>query len=196
MQVGIDEVGRGCWAGPLVAAAVAFGAGTQITGLNDSKKLSRSQRELLAAEIRASGAVVIGVGWVWPADIDISGITAAVKSAMSQAVQEVIAQLEGAYDTIIIDGNYNFLPELPRVSTLVRADGLIPQVSAASIIAKVARDRYMADIAAREYPGYGFEKHVGYGTARHIEQLLARGITPLHRKSFKPIQHILLQSNQ
>lgn len=115
---------------------------------------------------------------------------------MSQAVQEVIAQLEGAYDTIIIDGNYNFLPELPRVSTLVRADGLIPQVSAASIIAKVARDRYMADIAAREYPGYGFEKHVGYGTARHIEQLLARGITPLHRKSFKPIQHILLQSNQ
>jgi ribonuclease HII len=196
LQVGIDEVGRGCWAGPLVAAAVAFGAGTQITGLNDSKKLSRSQRELLAAEIRASGAVVIGVGWVWPADIDISGITAAVKSAMSQAVQEVIAQLEGAYDTIIIDGNYNFLPELPRVSTLVRADGLIPQVSAASIIAKVARDRYMADIAAREYPGYGFEKHVGYGTARHIEQLLARGITPLHRKSFKPIQHILLQSNQ
>ncbi len=198
MTIGLDEVGRGCWAGPLVAAAVVLDDNSPvIIGLNDSKKLSRLQRQKLDTIIRAEAAA-IGIGWVWPKAIDISGITAAVKSAMQQAMEQVVGHMQGlnnghAYD-IIIDGNYNFLPEYASAQTMVGADGLVPAVSAASIIAKVARDRYMADRAAAEYPRYGFEKHVGYGTAQHIAMLKVHGVTPLHRMSYKPIKQILLQS--
>ncbi|HEX8182358.1 MAG TPA: ribonuclease HII [Candidatus Saccharimonadales bacterium] len=183
--IGIDEVGRGCWAGPLVAAAVVLDPEIPIAGLQDSKTLSKNQRELLAKLIHANAASV-GIGWVWPEAIDISGITAAVKSAMEQA----IAQIKYPYEAIIIDGNYNFLPQYAHVTTLVKADGLIPEVSAASIVAKVARDDYMATQAV-DYPLYGFERHVGYGTAQHIAALQTHGVTVLHRKSFKPIQALL-----
>lgn len=186
VTIGIDEVGRGCWAGPLVAAAVILDDAQPVAGLNDSKKLSKLQRTRLDAAIRGQ-ALAIGIGWVWPGDIDISGITTAVKRAMEEAVQAIGVP----YDAIIIDGNYNFLPEYSMVRTVVGGDGLIAPVSAASIVAKVARDRYMAEEAAAAYPEYGFERHVGYGTARHIEMLRLHGITPLHRTSYKPIRAFL-----
>lgn len=180
MIVGIDEVGRGCWAGPLVAGAVLLG--DPITGLKDSKKLSKKQREILDAEIRVS-ALSYGLGWVMPAELDEVGLTGAVRLAMERAM----ACITQAYTELIVDGNYNFFPNNPLARAVIGADNLVPAVSAASIIAKVARDKYMAD-AASSYPGYAFEKHVGYGTAAHAAALKTLGICDLHRRSFKPIQ--------
>ncbi len=191
--VGLDEVGRGCWAGPLVAAAVILNPGIPIAGLDDSKKLTKRRREQLDLIIRAE-ALAIGIGWVWPVDIDAYGLTVAVKSAMEQAMSQITEE----YSEIIIDGNYNFLPEYAKrvpVRTVIGADGVIPAVSAASIIAKVARDRYMVEVAAQQYPAYGFDKHVGYGTALHIEMLKLHGVTELHRRSYKPIQRIELRAD-
>lgn len=191
MIVGIDEVGRGCWAGPLVAGAVILRE--PILGLRDSKKLSKIQREKLASQIKIE-AVSIGLGWVWPEDIDRYGLTEAVKRAMSQAVE----QIESDYSEIIIDGNVNYLADFPLckdgsckgITTMVGADDKVPSVSAASIVAKVARDDYMAEQALL-HPGYGFEKHVGYGTAQHISALRSQGVCELHRLSFKPVKAML-----
>jgi ribonuclease HII len=187
--VGVDEVGRGCWAGPLVAAAVMLDDERSIIGIKDSKKLSNAQRERLDTTIREQ-ALAIGIGWVWPAEIDIIGLTAAVRSAMQQAVD----QIQQSYDVVIIDGSYNFLPENVLVRTMVRADALVPAVSAASIIAKVARDSYMTDWAAHTYPLYGFDRHVGYGTALHISALQQYGVTDIHRMSYKPIRRLSLRN--
>jgi ribonuclease HII len=184
MIVGIDEVGRGCWAGPLVAGAVVLAR--PIPGLKDSKKLSKAQRETLAKIIHAE-AVAIGLGWVWPQDIDTGGITAAVKSAMQRALSAIVTE----YDELIVDGNINYFADNPKARAVVKADDLFPSVSAASIVAKVARDNYMAEIAAT-YPGYGFEKHVGYGTALHIASLKTLGVSDIHRKSYKPIRALLV----
>lgn len=183
MIVGIDEVGRGCWAGPLVAGAVLLGE--SIAGLRDSKKLSSTQRERLDATIRVA-AIGYGLGWVTPQEIDTIGLTAAVRLAMERAC----ACIAAPYEQIIIDGNINFFADNPQASTLVHGDDLVPAISAASIIAKVARDRYMTEQAIR-YPGYGFEKHVGYGTAAHSAALQALGVCDMHRKSFKPVRAIL-----
>jgi ribonuclease HII len=183
MIVGIDEVGRGCWAGPLVAGAVLLGE--PIKGLKDSKKLSKIQRERLDAEIRVMAAAY-GLGWVTPQEIDTIGLTAAVKLAMERACEQITMP----YEQIIIDGNLNFFAGNPKASTLVGGDNLVPAISAASIIAKVARDQYMAALSAR-YPGYGFEKHVGYGTAVHSAALKQLGVTDMHRKSFKPVLALL-----
>lgn len=191
--VGIDEVGRGCWAGPLVAAAVILpenftlkdgplGGGVQ---LRDSKKLSKKQRDQLA-EIIHSEALAVGIGWVWPEAIDTGGISAAVKTAMAEA----LAEIDCDYDEVIIDGNINYLPEDSRTKAVIKADDSYPAVSAASIVAKVARDNYMAE-AATHYPGYGFEAHVGYGTAVHIAALHKLGVTDIHRLSYKPIQALV-----
>jgi ribonuclease HII len=180
MIVGIDEVGRGCWAGPVVAGAVALHA--PIPGLKDSKKLSKKQRERLDAEIRVQAAAY-GVGWVTPLELDEIGLTAAVGLAMERA----LAQITVGYDELIIDGNHNFFPQNSKARALIAADNLVPEVSAASIIAKVARDKFMADISAT-YPGYAFERHVGYGTAAHQAAIKELGICELHRRSFKPIQ--------
>jgi ribonuclease HII len=185
ITAGLDEVGRGCWAGPLVAAAVVLSDGIHISGLNDSKKLSRSQREKLALDIQAA-ALSIGIGWVWPEAIDEGGITKAVKSAMEQA----FTQLTIPGDEIIVDGNINYLASNPLARAVIKADGSVAAVSAASIIAKVARDQYMHEIAV-SYPEYGFEQHVGYGTKLHIAALAAHGVTPIHRRSYKPIQALL-----
>lgn len=182
MIVGVDEVGRGCWAGPLVAGAVLLA--TPIEGLKDSKKLSKKQRERLDAEIRATAAY--GLGWVTPAEIDKIGLTAAVRLAMQRAV----AEIQVPYSEIIIDGNLNFLSDNPKSTCLVKADDSIPAVSAASIIAKVARDNYMAELGLR-YPGYGFEKHVGYGTALHRAALTELGVHEVHRRSFAPIKALV-----
>lgn len=182
MIVGIDEVGRGCWAGPLVAGAVVLN--TDIAGLKDSKKLSRLQRERLTLEIEASGAA-IGLGWVTPAEIDEVGLTQAVRLAMERALDALLP----GYERVIIDGNFNFLAHRPGTQAVIKADDSVPAVSAASIVAKVARDNYMNEQALM-YPGYGFESHVGYGTAAHLQALKTRGVTPLHRLSFKPLQRL------
>jgi ribonuclease HII len=183
MIVGVDEVGRGCWAGPLVAGAVLLGE--PIAGLKDSKKLSRLRRSRLDAEIRVH-AVSYGLGWVSPMEIDEIGLTAAVRLAMQRAT----ADIRMPYDEIIIDGNLNFLSDNPKSTCLIKADDTVPAVSAASIIAKVARDNYMIEMA-RLHPGYDFDKHVGYGTAAHIAALKELGVHKLHRRSFAPIKAML-----
>lgn len=182
--VGIDEVGRGCWAGPLVAGAVVLGE--PIEGLRDSKKLSKKRREELAKIIHER-ALAVGIGWVEPADVDSGGITMAVKVAMERA----LAAIDVPFDEVIIDGNINYLPNEPRARAVIKADDSEPAVSAASIVAKVARDQYMEQIAL-EHPVYGFDTHVGYGTAAHIAALTKHGVTPLHRLSYKPIQKIIV----
>jgi ribonuclease HII len=181
--VGIDEVGRGCWAGPVVAGAVILRQ--SIKGLKDSKKLSKKQRETLAVQIQNT-AEAIGLGWVQAAEVDELGLTEAVRLAMRRALE----QIDAPYDEIIIDGNLNFLNEKPKAKAVIKADDSVPAVSAASIVAKVARDKYMAEIAA-DYPDYGFASHVGYGTALHLERLKLHGISDLHRQSFKPIRALV-----
>ncbi len=185
-DIGIDEVGRGCWAGPLVAGAVLLGK--PISGLKDSKKLSKKERERLSALIREQ-AVAIGIGWVWPVEIDRGGLTWAVGAAMKRAFQQISAP----YEQIIIDGNINYFAENTRSKAVIKADETVPSVSAASIVAKVARDAYMVGVA-KEYQGYDFEKHVGYGTAAHIAALELLGITDIHRRSYKPIKAFLLST--
>lgn len=181
--VGIDEVGRGCWAGPLVAGAVILEQ--PIKGLKDSKKLTKKQREKLAAEIQIQ-AKAIGLGWVDAATLDKVGISTAVKMAMERALQQIAIR----YDEVIIDGNLNFLSENPKARAVIKADDNIPTVSAASIVAKVARDSYMAEVAD-QYPDYGFPQHVGYGTALHLERLKLHGVSGLHRLSFKPVRALI-----
>lgn len=184
ITVGIDEVGRGCWAGPLVAGAVILHK--QIPALKDSKKLSKLQRETLDFVIRNSGAS-IGLGWVTPEEIDTLGLTASVGLAMQRALEK----LSDVYDEIIIDGNINYFPENIRARAVIKADDTVPSVSAASIVAKVARDNWMTTEATQLYPMYEFEHHVGYGTKKHIELLQIHGISPIHRKSYKPIKALL-----
>lgn len=183
MILGIDEVGRGPWAGPLVVGAVVLG-GVEIDGLTDSKKLTKRRRELLDIEIRERAAG-FGLGWVHANEIDQIGLSASLVLATKRAVEQV----DASYSEITIDGTINFLKDTTKgryVTTLPKADLLIPSVSAASIIAKVARDRYMAnqdDI----FPGYKFASHVGYGTAAHRAAIEELGVTPLHRLSFAPL---------
>lgn len=180
MLIGIDEVGRGCWAGPLVVGAVFLDK--EISGLTDSKKLSRAKRETLAKQITESGE--IGLGWVSNHEIDEIGLSAALRLAAKRAISQL--SLNTAYE-IIIDGNQNFLPQLSSVKMIVRADSLYPCVSAASIVAKVSRDTYMQEQAVH-FPQYGFEQHVGYGTKQHAAAIKTHGISPLHRRSFAPIK--------
>lgn len=183
MILGIDEAGRGPWAGPLVVGAVVLGC--EIEGLNDSKKLSKKRREALEVEILA-GAQAAATGWVSAKELDELGMSEALRLATRRAVEQIAVP----YHEIIIDGTVNFLKDTTKghyVTTLPKADALIPSVSAASIIAKVARDRYMAELDDR-YPGYGFKSHAGYGVARHRAAIDTLGVTPEHRLSFAPLQ--------
>jgi len=204
ITVGIDEVGRGCWAGPLVAGAVILPENAALTfiwedcppkGQNtkarevrlvDSKKLSKGQRETSAEWIHAN-AVATGLGWVWPTEIDMHGLTWAVKTAMERALAEITLK----YDEIIIDGNINYFAHNSKARAIIKADDSVPAVSAASIVAKVARDRYMTELD-EQYSGYGFAKHVGYGTAAHSSALKMLGVSDIHRQSYKPIQAFLV----
>jgi ribonuclease HII len=129
---------------------------------------------------------VVGLGWAAAAEVDELGLTEAVRLAMERALE----QIEVRYDQIIIDGNLNYFPGNPKAQALIKADDTVPAVSAASIVAKVARDEYMRQVCA-DYPGYGFEQHVGYGTALHLERLKLHGVSALHRRSFKPVQALL-----
>jgi ribonuclease HII len=187
MILGIDEVGRGPWAGPLVVAAVVLGDST-IDGLADSKKLTAKKRNLLSQEILKNAAAV-GLGWVHADELDSIGLGPALALATRRAVEQITVP----YHEIIIDGTTNFLKGTTKesfVSLLPKADSLIASVSAASIVAKVARDRFMTEQAVK-YPEYGFERHMGYGTALHSDALALHGVTPLHRRSFAPIATLL-----
>lgn len=187
--LGIDEVGRGPWAGPLVVGACVLKE--PIEGLTDSKKLSPKRREILAAEIHEKA--FCGLGWVSAEELDKIGLSASLRKACRLAVKEI--QESGVqFNEIIIDGTINFLsatPLAPYVQVLPKADFLIPEVSAASIIAKVARDNYMTEVVAKKYPKYGFEKHVGYGTTLHKAAIEKYGVCSEHRRSFKPIAKAL-----
>ena len=191
MILGIDEVGRGPWAGPLVVGAVILG-GAEIEGLNDSKKLTKKRREALDEVIREQAAAW-ALGWVSAGELDDVGMSQALRLATRRAVKQIQSQCKEedvAFDEIIIDGTVNFLADtaLERyVTVMAKADGLIPSVSAASIIAKVARDQFMTEQDA-VYPGYGFASNAGYGVAKHRAAIERLGVTPLHRLSFAPLQ--------
>jgi ribonuclease HII len=184
MILGIDEVGRGPWAGPLVVGAVVLG-GCVPEGIDDSKKLSKKRREALADAIYET-AQAVGLGWVSANELDQLGMSEALREATRRAVLAI----HTPYHEIIIDGTVNFLSGTPLekyVTVSPKADSLFPSVSAASIVAKVARDRYMTKQDAL-YPNYGFAAHAGYGVARHRQAIEAYGVTPLHRLSFAPLK--------
>ena len=190
MILGIDEVGRGPWAGPLVVGAVVLG-GASIEGLTDSKKLSKKRRETLDIEIRKK-ALGLSLGWVTAEQIDEIGLSAALKLATKLAVE----QIKTPYHEIIIDGTVNFLKGTSKekcVTCLKKADLLVPCVSAASIIAKVARDNFMAK-QDKIHSGYNFTSHVGYGTAEHRLAIEKHGVTKLHRLSFAPLKKYIPNS--
>ncbi|QJU11154.1 ribonuclease HII [Candidatus Saccharibacteria bacterium oral taxon 488] len=191
MILGIDEVGRGPWAGPLVVGAVILG-GVEIEGLNDSKKLTKKCREDLDEVIREQAAAW-ALGWVSARELDDVGMSQALRLATRRAVKQIQSQCKEnnlAFDEIIIDGTVNFLADTALeqyVTVMAKADGLIPSVSAASIIAKVARDNFMVEQDV-VYPGYGFASNAGYGVAKHRMAIERLGVTPLHRLSFAPLQ--------
>jgi len=184
---GIDEAGRGPWAGPVVAGAVILDPQTMsdnlIRGLDDSKKLKAAIREDLLAELKT--VALIGVGQASVDEIDELNILQATFLAMRRAVE----MLGEAPDFALVDGNR--APSLPcPAQTVIKGDGKSLSIAASSIVAKVTRDRGMADLA-QTYPGYGWENNAGYGTKQHQSALRELGVTPEHRKSYKPIQKIL-----
>jgi ribonuclease HII len=181
---GIDEAGRGPWAGPVVAAAVVLDATRIPVGLNDSKKLTEAKREALFSPIMAVARV--GVGIVDAARIDETNILAATLEAMALAV----AQLSPSPTLALVDGNRS--PKLPiPVRTIVGGDAKCLSIAAASIIAKVTRDRIMCELDLK-FPGYEFSRHKGYGTAAHHATLQRLGPCPIHRMSFAPIAKLTM----
>lgn len=179
---GVDEAGRGPWAGPVVAAAVILPRG-RIDGLDDSKKLSRPRREELFAQIVAEG--LVGIGAASAREIERLNILAASLLAMRRAV----ARLPETPDRVAIDGKQ--VTEMPcPVEAIVGGDGRVAEISAASIVAKVTRDRIMVALSQR-YPEYGWADNVGYGVPAHLEGLTRYGATPHHRRTFKPVHKIL-----
>jgi ribonuclease HII len=181
---GVDEVGRGPLAGPVVAAAVILDPECPIDGLADSKKLSERRREALDQVIRER-ALCWALGRAEPGEIDRINILQASLLAMQRAV----AALTTPPGLALVDGNR--APQLAcQVRTIVGGDASEPSISAASIIAKVARDREMVELDAR-YPGYGLAKHKGYPTKQHMEALQALGVSEIHRRSFAPVQRLL-----
>ena len=188
--LGIDEVGRGPYAGPLVIGACILPTDRKtnpwISELNDSKKLSEKKREELYKIIKEHATSA--TGWVTSAELDKIGMSEALRLAARRAVEK-IREEKVPFTEIIIDGISNFLvgTSLEKyVTTMKKADLLVKEVSAASIVAKVERDNYMKELA-KKYPGYGFEKHVGYGTAAHQKAMETLGLTPEHRRSFGPV---------
>lgn len=181
---GVDEVGRGPLAGPVVAAAVILPARPLPRGLTDSKKLTASRRQQLDDKIRRR-AIAWALGRASVAEIDQYNVLGATMLAMQRAVAGLAVHPAAVW----IDGNK--APDLPMpVRTVVGGDGVIPAISAASIVAKVARDQHMVSLDA-EYPGYGLAAHKGYGTAAHRAALQALGASPIHRRSFAPVAAVL-----
>jgi ribonuclease HII len=207
--IGIDEAGRGPWAGPVVAAAVWLDPRWLEPGrldpalarrLDDSKKLRPELRETLYAALcdAASGCAVLGVGEADVAEIDSLNILQASLLAMQRAAAALTAALQStiparAVDMALIDGN-----RLPRLAcpaqAVVGGDGRSLSIAAASVVAKVTRDRAMAALA-RDFPGYGWERNQGYGTPEHRQGIARLGITPLHRRSFRPVREALSKAS-
>lgn len=184
---GVDEVGRGPLAGEVVTAAVILPAKHTITGLADSKKLTEKRRELLYTEITEQ-ALSWAVGRCSVEEIDRLNILQATLLAMTRAVDELAVRP----DFVAVDGNR--LPQWSYPSEAVtRGDGRVEVISAASIIAKVTRDREMIALDSR-YPGYGFAGHKGYGSAAHLAALRKLGPTPIHRRSFAPVAALIDQN--
>lgn len=193
LVAGIDEAGRGPWAGPVAAGAVVFlnrdVDKALLDGLDDSKKLSAKKRELLydlLFEEQKKGNLAIGIGLASRQEIDDLNILQATFLAMRRAYGALGMTVEKA----LIDGNQKPKNFPCAVQTVIKGDALSYSVSAASIVAKVYRDRLMKELA-QKYPWYAFEKNAGYGTAAHIAGLKEHGVCPEHRQSYKPIQEIL-----
>ena len=184
LVAGVDEVGRGPLCGPVIAAAVILDPARPIAGLNDSKKLTARQREALF-DIICNQALAWSLGRAEVAEIDEINILHATMLAMQRAVAGLSVQPELAY----IDGNR--CPTLPcRAEAVVKGDSRVPEIAAASIIAKVTRDREMV-VMDQQWPGYGIAGHKGYPTAAHMAALKKLGPAPIHRRSFKPVRVLL-----
>ncbi len=181
---GIDEAGRGPLAGPVFAAAVILNRDQPIEGLRDSKKLTPLERSRLEPVIKER-ALAWAVAFSTVEEIDRLNILQATLLAMKRAV----LALKVEPTLLLIDGNR--MPQMPyRMRTIVKGDDKVPEISAASILAKTAHDRLFETYAIK-YPGYGFESHMGYGTKEHVEAIERRGILPIHRKTFEPIASLL-----
>lgn len=184
--VGLDEVGRGPLAGPLAVGAVVLPETPQIIGLNDSKQLTPAHREQLDKQIRAT-ALAWDIEYIEPAQIDEDGMTACLKTAFSRAVAAIDEQLpaggdgDGPVQAVLLDGSPLHIDA--RELSLVKGDARVAAIAAASIIAKVARDRLMVEYGKR-YPAYDFASNKGYGSAEHIAAIERYGLSPIHRKSF------------
>jgi ribonuclease HII len=180
LVAGVDEAGAGPLAGPVVAAAVILPRGASITGIDDSKKLSRGKREALEPVVRDC-AVAAAIGLSTPAEIDRLNILQASRLAMRRAVEA----LAPAPHHLLVDART--VPAVPMPQTpVIHGDSRSQSIAAASILAKVYRDRLMTELAA-DFPGYGFERHAGYGTREHLDALARLGPAPVHRHSFAPV---------
>ena len=179
---GVDEAGRGPLAGPVCAAAVILPAGLEIPGLNDSKKLSEKQREALFEPIKAA-AKAYGIAFATVEEIENLNILNATFLAMNRAISQLYPQP----DLALIDGNRNTGITVPS-RCVVKGDSRCADIAAASVLAKVSRDRYMLEMAEK-YPEYGFERHKGYGTKLHYEAIRQYGPCPIHRLSFLKKMH-------
>jgi ribonuclease HII len=179
---GVDEAGRGPLAGPVVAAACILPEGALFENLNDSKQLSADQRETLFAKIVAFPGIQFGIGKASVGEIDRYNILKATFLAMRRAV----AELATAPDFLLIDGNRTPSFEVPT-EAVVEGDAKSISIAAASVLAKVTRDRLMVELDAK-WPQYGFKRHKGYGTAQHLEAIRVHGPCPIHRKTFDPIK--------
>ena len=189
LMAGVDEAGRGPLMGPVVAAAVILDELNPIKGLADSKKLTPLKREKLYDEIRAK-ALCFSVAQASVEEIDTLNILQATMLAMKRAVEGLRLKPH----KVLVDGNR--LPVLTMLSeAIVKGDGLVPAISAASILAKVHRDRWCAEIDL-QYPQYGFAGHKGYGTAAHLAALIEHGACPQHRRSFAPVAEVLLRTQR
>ena len=178
---GIDEVGRGPLAGPVVAAAVILPKDSDLVGLNDSKQLSHTKRMELFKKINEQ-AIAIGVGVVSPAEIDRINIYEATKVAMTKAIEALVPEP----DYLLLDAMKLSNIKLPQES-IIKGDTKSISIAAASIVAKETRDQMMVEYD-QQYPGYGFSENAGYGTAKHLEGLNTLGVTPIHRRSFAPVK--------
>ncbi len=182
LVAGIDEVGRGAWAGPLTLAAVVLPADRRIYKLRDSKQLAPTAREHLAARIHER-ALGVGIGHASNEEIDRIGLSA----AMTLAARRALDALASAPDVVLLDGHWDFLGDPDRTTeTIVRGDARCASIAAASIVAKVTRDRLLVDAAPR-YPAYGFASNKGYPSPDHIAALQDHGPCEIHRHSWAPI---------
>lgn len=185
--VGVDEAGRGPLAGPVVAAAV-FINDQKIPGLNDSKKLSESKREILYNQIVKH--YQYGVGFATSVEIDQYNILGATHLAMNRALGQLPESCRKKIDIVLVDGNLKIKKCLYEQIPIIKGDGLSYAIAAASILAKVTRDRYMVDLD-QKHPQYGFKKHKGYPTKDHLIALKEYGVLGEHRRSFRPVREAL-----